>query len=219
MGHAAYIRSKVPPQVRPLLPVLRAAALIILITAGGAWLPARAQDAGPEALVRSTTDEVLAVVRQNHDKATIRRLAEDKVLPHFDFTAMTRLAAGRHWREATPQQQEALQQAFRTLLVNTYVNAISRSATGQEKVSIKPGPPPSGDEATVRTVGENSGSQPVEIDYRMRRSGAEWLVIDVAVENVSLVTTYRGTFDAEIQRGGVDGLIKALQDKNRALPS
>ena len=78
-----------------------------------------AGEAGPDALVKATADEVLTVIRTTKDKVALRRAAEQKVLPHFDFRAMTQLAVGQHWRQATPEQQKALEEAFRTLLVNT----------------------------------------------------------------------------------------------------
>src|SRR5688572_2291168 len=100
---------------------------------------AGAAESGPDQLVKSVTDEVLEAIRSTKDKAALRRAAEQKVLPHFDFRAMTQLAVGQHWRQATPEQQKALEEAFRTLLVNTYTASMNvASPSGKETVEVKP---------------------------------------------------------------------------------
>ncbi len=177
-----------------------------------------AADAAPDALVKSTVDEVLAVIKQNKDRHALRALAEQKVLPHFDFKRMTQLAMGPSWRQANPAQQQALENSFRTLLVNTYTNALSVSATGNQTVEVKPAPTQSGaDEAIVKTTVKDPGKAPIAIDYRMAKAADGWKVLDVVVENLSLVTNYRGQFASEVSRSGIDGLIKVLEDKNRTL--
>ncbi|MFN7086436.1 MAG: phospholipid-binding protein MlaC [Burkholderiales bacterium] len=181
-------------------------------------LAAQAAESAPDALVKATVDEVLSVIKQTKDKRTLHELAEKKVLPHFDFQAMTRLAVGRSWREATPAQQKALENAFRSLLVSTYTTALSQSNTSNPVVEVKPlrfGP--SDTDVTVKTLVKEPGRQPIAIDYRMAKTPAGWKVYDVVVENLSLVTNYRGSFNSEITRSGIDGLIKVLEDKNRQL--
>jgi len=179
---------------------------------------ALAADAAPDALVKATVDDVLAVIKQNKDKQALRALAEQKVLPHFDFRRMTQLAVGAPWRQANPAQQQALENAFRTLLVNTYTNALSVSATGSQTVEVKPAQAKSGqDEVIVKTTVKDSGKPPIAIDYLMAKSADGWKVFDVVVENLSLVTNYRGSFASEVSRSGVDGLIKVLDEKNRSL--
>ena len=176
-----------------------------------------AADAAPDAMVKATVDEVLTVIKQNKGKGNLRELAEQKVLPHFDFKRMTQLAVGRAWRDAKPEQQQALENGFRTLLVNTYTSALSTSASGSETVEVKPAQIAAGsNEATVKTTIKDSGKQPIAVDYRLEKSGIEWKITDVVVENLSLVTNYRTTFASEVSRSGIDGLIKALDDKNRA---
>ncbi len=177
-----------------------------------------AADLALDALIRSTVEEVLSVIKQNKDRKTLRTLAEQKVLPHFDFKQMTQLAVGKSWRDANPAQQQALENGFRTLLVNTYTNALSTSATGTETVDVKPVQVKSDqNETMVKTTVKSRGQEPFAIDYRMAKSGDGWKVTDVVVENMSLVTNYRGTFASEIGRSGIDGLIKALEEKNRTL--
>ena len=175
-----------------------------------------AADVAPDAMVKSTVQEVLTVIKQNKDRRALRELAEQKVLPHFDFKRMTQLAVGRAWRDAKPEQQQALESGFRTLLVNTYTSALATSASGSETVDVKPAQI-AGTEATVKTTIKDSGKEPIAVDYRLEKSGDGWKVTDVVVENLSLVTNYRGTFASEVSRSGIDGLIKALNEKNRTV--
>ena len=190
------------------------AAILLLITSAMAFT-AWAQTA-PDVLVRTTVEEVLAILKQNQDRRTLQDVAEKKVLPHFDFRAMTRLAMGKSWRDATPAQQKSLENAFRTLLVRTYTTALADASGADQKVEVKPLQMKSGDDYTiVRTLVRESGRPPLSIDYRMTLTEKNWKVTDIVAENASLVINYRGTFSSEIRRGGIDGLIKALEDKNK----
>ena len=195
---------------------MKAIVAVVFAALIGTAFQAPAAEFTPDALVKFTTDEVLGVIRDNKDKRVLRELAEKKVLPHFDFRTMTQLAVGRYWREASAQQQKALEDAFRTLLVNTYTASLASATTGRETVDIKPAQV-KGTEAVVRTVVRAPGRQPLAVDYHMAKQGETWKVYDVVVENLSLVTNYRSTFASEIGRSGVDGLIKALEAKNREL--
>jgi phospholipid transport system substrate-binding protein len=184
----------------------------------GSFTAGAAETSSPDALVKSTADEVLTIIRANKDKKVLRELAEKKVLPHFDFRAMTQLAVGRYWREATPAQQKALEDAFRSLLVNTYTASLSVATTGKESVEVKPVETKGDNEVVVRTlVRSPNRPQPIPVDYRMNKGADGWKVYDVIVENLSLVTNYRSSFASEIQRSGIDGLIKVLQAKNSEL--
>ena len=155
--------------------------------------------------------------RIGDDKERMLDLIENKILPHFNFTRMTRLAMGKHWSSAAPEQQNTLVDQFRTLLVRTYSNALT--SYRNETVRVDP-IKELGDsvDATVRLmVIQGSGKQPVPIDYSMEKGPDGWKVYDVTVAGVSLVTNYRGSFNSQIRKGGVDGLIKTLSDKNRSL--
>lgn len=201
--------------VRRTTGALACAAVALLAQAAAA-----AQDAAPAALVRSVTDEVIAVVKQDGEiragntRKTIA-LVEQKVLPHFDFRRMTELAVGANWRKGTPEQQQTLVDEFRTLLVRTYSTALS--AYRNQTIDVKPLRAASDAEAVVRSEVKQSGTQPVTIDYSMEKTSAGWKVYDVAVGGVSLVTTYRDTFATEVRAGGIDGLIKSIAEKNRLL--
>ena len=191
---------------------------VLCALAIGLALPAMAADTAPDALVKSTADEILSIIRTTKDKKVLRELAEKKVLPYFDFRAMTQLAVGQYWRQASPAQQKALEEAFRTLLVNTYTASLNVASTGKESVEVKPAEvKPGENDVVVRTVVRTPSRQPIPVDYRMTKSSDGWKVYDVIVENLSLVTNYRSSFASEIQRSGIDGLIKTLQAKNSEL--
>jgi phospholipid transport system substrate-binding protein len=202
--------------IRPLRSVICAAA--VLFGQG-----AVAQDVAPEALVKSVTEEVIAVIKQDQDiqagnKRKTIALVEQKVLPHFDFTRMTALATGVHWRKATPEQQTILVEQFRTLLVRTYSTALS--AYRNQTIDIKPLRGRAGDaEVVVRSEVKQSGAAPMTIDYSIVKAPSGWKVYDVTVGGVSLVTTYRETFAQEVRGGGIEGLINSISEKNQRLAS
>ena len=184
-------------------------------------IPAGAQELAPDALVKTISDDVISIVRQDKDikagdRKKINDLVEAKVLPHFNFNHMTALAMGRNWPKANAEQQKELIAEFRTLLVHTYSGALSTYRN--EVIEFKPLRAAAGDtDVTVRTQVKRSGTEPVSIDYGMEKTPNGWKVYDVVVGGVSLVTNYRDTFNAEIRERGVDGLIKSLAGKNRSL--
>jgi phospholipid transport system substrate-binding protein len=141
-------------------------------------------------------------------------VAEQKVLPYFDFERMTRLAVGRNWAQASDAQKQALMKEFRTLLVRTYSSSIA--AYRNQTIEVKPLKMGTGDKDTlVRTAIVQQGGPQIPIDYSMEKADSgEWKVYDVVVDGVSLVTTYRGSFNEQVQKGGIDGLVKTLQDRN-----
>lgn len=197
----------------------RLAAIAVTALALATGATAFAQEMAPDALARKSIDEVLAVIRadkelQNGNPKKLHALVEEKILPHFDFTRMTRLAVGRNWAQASDAQKEALTREFQTLLVRTYSTSISQYRN--QTIDVKPAKIASGDKDTVvKTVVNQPGGQPIPIDYAMERTDKGWKVYDVMVDGVSLVTTYRGSFNEQVQKGGVDGLVKTLADRNR----
>lgn len=184
--------------------------------------PTWSMELAPDRLVDQTVKEVLEIINKdaelkNGNKDKMLHLIETKILPHFNFTRMTQLAMGQHWSKAAPEQQNKLVDEFRTLLVRTYSNALT--SYQDETIKVKP-LPALGDrvETTVRTmVIQGNGKEPVPIDYSMEKKPDGWKVYDVTVAGVSLVTNYRGTFNSQVRKGGVEGLLKALSDKNKSL--
>jgi phospholipid transport system substrate-binding protein len=194
--------------------------LLAVIFLAGA--PALAQGVtAPDALAKSVTDEVLAVLRADQDIQSgnakkVVDLVEKKVLPHFDFVRMTQLALGRNWREAAPEQQKLLIAEFRGLLVQTY--AATFTAYKDQVIEYRPLRSQPGDsEVVVKSQIQQPGGRPITVDYRMHRLDSGWKVYDVVVGELSLVQNYRGSFETEVRKGGIDGLIKTLADKNRQL--
>lgn len=179
---------------------------------------AQAEDVAPDELVRRTTTEVLNIIKNDKDLASgdtrkIVQLAEEKVLPNFNFTRMTQLAVGRAWRDATDAQKEALTKEFRTLLVRTYSTSLSQYRN--QTIEVKPARVSATDKETVvKTQINQPGGQPIPIDYTMEKTDKGWKAYDIVVDSVSLVTNYRSTFAEEVRKSGVDGLIKTLADRN-----
>lgn len=182
---------------------------------------ALADETAPDVLVKTVAQEVLDIVRKDkdiqsgHTKKTFD-LVETKVLPHFNFRRMTALAVGPGWRRATPEQQQELIEQFKTLLVRTYSTGLS--SYRNQVIEYKPlRAKPTDTEVIVRSEVRQSGQQPVTIDYSMEKTPDSWKAYDVAIGGVSLVTTYRDSFTAEIRANGIDGLIKSLTEKNHQL--
>ena len=179
----------------------------------------RADDVAPDELVKNTTQEVISVIKQDRDiqagdRAKIYALVEEKVLTHFDFRRMSQLAMGKNWHQATPEQQEAIIKEFRSLLVRTY--AVSLSQYSDQKIEIKPIKLEAGaKDATVKSLFLQSGREPVTVNYVMYKLPAGWKVFNITVEGVSLVENYRSTFNEQVRKSGVDGLIKTLVERNK----
>jgi phospholipid transport system substrate-binding protein len=181
---------------------------------------AQAQTVPPDVLVKTITDDVAAAIKQDADiragdTKKAADLIEAKIVPHFNFTRMARIAMARNWRSATPEQQQQIASEFKTLLVRTYSTALT-NYRGQE-IDYKPlRAKPDDTEVTVKSDVKPVGStQPVSIDYDLEKTETGWKIYDVKVDGVSLVTTYRDTFATEIRDHGIDGLIKSLAAKNR----
>ena len=185
-----------------------------------ATLGARAELTAPDVLIKNTAQEVLTIIKQDKDmrsgdKKKILALVDAKVLPNFDFERMTRLAVGKGWRSASPEQKKTLVTEFRNLLVRTYANAFS--GYQNQTLDVKPLTIPAGaDEVTVKSSILKPGAPPVAVDYEMEKTADGWKAFDLTIEGASLVTTYRGTFSEQVQKSGIDGLIKMLVDKNAA---
>lgn len=183
--------------------------LLVAATTAGA-------QTAPDALVKTTVDSVLEGIKSGRDRRAIADVIEQKVLPNFDFREMTRTAMGRHWRDASATQQQALENAFRGLLVTTYTQALMQSGVTDKQVDVRAAPVrPADDDVTVKTLVKEASGKPLAVDYRLAKTANGWKVYDVVVENLSLVTNYRSTFNSEIGKSGIDGLIKALEAKNR----
>ena len=191
------------------------AALTFAASVAGAQLllPAPAR---PDAMMSALTTEVMTVLRKDESAARsseLARLVESRIVPAFDFQRMTRLALARNWRAASAEQQVALAAQFKTLLVRTYSRALLDYR--DQPIAYKPLRAAAGEtEVTVRSAMRRPGVEPLTIDYDMADGPAGWQVYDVKIAGVSLVLAYRESFAATVSASGIDGLIKALEDKN-----
>ena len=194
-----------------------AASLAAAVTAAVVPQIAFAQEA-PDAIVRKNTNEILAAIKADKDlvagnQKKIEKLADEKVLPYFNFVRMTQLAVGRNWRDANDVQKKSLIDEFRTLLVRTYSTSLTQFRN--QTIDVKPLKFAATEtEVVVKTQVNQPGGQPIPIDYSMEKSGDTWKVYDVLIDGVSLVTNYRSSFNTEIQKSGIDGLIKSLTERN-----
>jgi phospholipid transport system substrate-binding protein len=194
--------------------MLRSFLLLLALVLGLNAPAALASDTPPDVLARTTTQEVLTILKQdkelkNSNLSRVYQLVEAKILPHFDFNRMTQLALGKHWPRATAKQKQELVTEFRNLLVRTYSSTLTEFTN--QTVEFKPLALKPGDtDVTVRSEIRQPGGQPIPIDYAMYKTDFGWKVYDVTIDNVSLVTNYRATFANTIRQSGIDGLIKTL---------
>jgi len=189
----------------------------------GSPISARAEILAPDALIKDTVHDVLELIAQDRRGHEINQkklldFIDAKVLPHFDFERMTKLAVGRAWRTATPEQKTALTAEFRTLLVRTYTQAFTLYK--EFSVEVKPlAVPADATEVTVKTVILRPDAPPVLVNYEMELTPAGWKAFDLSVEGISLVATHRGSFAEKVQQTGIDGLIKSLTELNQGAAS
>ncbi|HJV01363.1 MAG TPA: ABC transporter substrate-binding protein [Burkholderiaceae bacterium] len=203
---------------------LIALATIALASYAGAATATPAATEAPDVLVKRISQDVIDTAKadkaiQAGDQKKVMDLVETKILPYVDFQRMTQLASGRFWRDATPEQQKALSAEFRTLLIYTYSGALSQIKN--ETVEFKPlRADPSDTEVEVRSQVNVPRGEPIPLNYRVAKSPTNgWKIYDINVLGAWLVETYKGTFASEISKGGIDGLIKALSEKNKKLAS
>lgn len=218
-----YAREQKEDVVRSVLDAGRSFRLWLLacLLVSSAAVPA-AQRSALE-VIKHTSDEVIARVQSEKEvlRAEPRRLnalVDELIFPHFDFNRMGRWVLGKNWSIATEAERARFIEEFRLLLVRTYATALleysDRTITYQPEVVDE-----DGGQATVRSEIQQPGGQPVPINYRMHVKDGDWKVFDVAVEGVSLISTYRGSFADEVARSGIKGLIDSLAARNQGLPT
>lgn len=173
----------------------------------------------PDVMIKELSDDLINTVKadkaiQGGDQKRVFELVDTKVMPYVNFQRMTALTVGRYWKQATPEQQGQLQKEFKTLLVRTYSGAVSQIK--DQQVQLKPfRAEPTDTEVVVQTKVLQKGD-PIQLDYRMEKTGDNWKIFDVNVLGVWLVETYKDSFRQEIGKTGIDGLIKSLVEKNQA---
>lgn len=191
-------------------------AVFLTVAMGSAM--AASQDSA-EQVVRSTTQQVLGVLRKEGDglkdnSERLYELVDQYILPHFDFRKMSKWVLGRHWRKATKAQKQAFMEQFQGLLVRTYAQALIDYR--DQEVEFLPADPAASDAVVVRTRILQSGGPGIPVSYKMSHEDSGWKVYDVSIDGVSLVINYRASFNQEIRRNGIDGLIKRLANHNQS---
>lgn len=169
-------------------------------------------------LVKKTSERLLTALERKRSQIDanpkiIYSLVDRILAPHFDFERITRGAVGKHWRQASSKQKGALTDEFQQVLVRTYAMSLMKYS-GEE---IRYLPERSGSRkgtVTVSTQVRDRGAPPIPIDYSLYKKGSKWLVYDIKIDGVSLVSNYRSSFAAQVRSGGIDGLIRSLKQKN-----
>jgi phospholipid transport system substrate-binding protein len=207
--------------MKPIAQLVFATAATLAFSTTVLAAPAPATSEAPDVLVKRISNDVIDTVKSDKDiqagnSKKIMDLVNAKILPYVDSEKMTSLAAGRFWRQATPDQQKQLSDEFRTLLVFTYSGALSQIRN--ETVEFKPfRADPADQEVEVRSQVNMSRGEPITLNYRLTKTPAGWKIFDINVLGAWLVETYKGTFASEISKNGIDGLIKRLHDRNQQL--
>jgi phospholipid transport system substrate-binding protein len=183
--------------------------------------PAPATNEAPDVLVKRVSTDVIDAVKADKDiqagnSRKIIDLVNTKILPYVDSDKMTAQAAGRFWRQATPEQQKQLSEEFRQLLIYTYSGALSQIKN--ETIEFKPfRADPADTEVEVKSQVNLTRGEPITLNYRLSKGAQGWKIFDLNVMGAWLVETYKSTFASEIGKGGIDGLIKKLHDRNQQL--
>ena len=174
----------------------------------------------PDGLVKYVVEDVMNTIKsdkaiQSGDLRKINALVDQKILPYSDFQKTTRLSMGRNWSKATPQQQALITQEFKTLLIRIYGGALAQ--VKDQKVQYKPFRGSADDtDVVVRTLVVGKG-EPIQLDYRLEKTAAGWKIYDINILGAWLVESYRNQFNDQISKGGVEGLIQFLQQRNNSL--
>ncbi len=176
----------------------------------------------PDVLIKRVSQEVMATARSDKDiqagnRRRIFALVETKILPHLDFQRATALTVGRYWRSATPAQQQRLADEFRTLLLYTYSGAMSLVRDQQLEFAPLRADPADTEVEVHSRVRLPRRAEPVQVNYRLFKSPSGWKIYDVNVLGVWVSETYKSSFASIINKGGIDGLIRTLSEKNRKL--
>lgn len=175
----------------------------------------------PDELLQQTTQRLLAAVKRERSHLTDARsrlaLVRSHIADHLDFARVARRVLGKHWRQASADQRTRFARELERMVYRSFADLLVR----YEEVTLK-SQPPQGDlakgRATVRSTLEVAGRPPIDVRFRFRaKEGEIWKLVDVLVEGISLVTTYRAAIDAEIRKVGIEGLIQSLEVRNAEL--
>jgi phospholipid transport system substrate-binding protein len=206
-------------QLRRLAAVLLSVSLFLPI--------AGATAESPDVLLTGVAKQMTTALNANReqlsqDPVQLNRLVSDILLPHMDFISASKWVLGKHWSDASRAQKKQFILEFRTLLVRFYATALSeylaKNEVREETIRILPlRAPPDENSVTVRSEVYPPSGQPIPVLYHMHLRRDRWRIYDVSVDGVSMVSTYRTSFDTEIRERGLDGLIASLAERNQEL--
>lgn len=175
----------------------------------------------PDVLVKNTTNDVLEILKsdkdiENGDMNKLGKLVEEKIATKFDFNQMSRMVLGRNWYAASKEQQDQFIVEFRSLLVRVYSSALSKYRN--QTIEFMPSnTKPDDNQVRIRTQIIQPGGAPIPLNYSLEKNDGNWMVYDVTIDGVSLVTIYRGQFAEELKVNGINGVIQRLAEKNKRL--
>lgn len=179
----------------------------------------------PQQLVADTIDQLVDRLKANSDRihedsSIAYQISDELVAPHIDFPRVTRLVIGKYWQSASEQQRQALITEVQSLLIRSYVTAMTSYAdqivAKKDHINYLPSRYKSGDKkASVRANIALDSGQAVEVQYQLYNGDGNWRIYDIVIEGVSLAITYRTSFGEQIKRDGLDSLIAQLAERNR----
>lgn len=174
-----------------------------------------AEEIGPRELVEASAQKMLQALDANRaeyrrNPAMVHKLVDEVLLPHFDTEYAARLVLGKHWRTATPEQRQRFVAAFYQALLENYGAALVEFTADRMVVLPLRGDAAS-DRATVRTEVKRSGGTRVPVNYSMRKTDQGWKAWDVTIEGISYVKNFRTDFGAEIDRKGLEAVIRRIE--------
>jgi ABC-type transporter MlaC component len=208
-----------PTKQQPIPPMKNLAVLMPFVAVLAA-APALAQNQStPDAQVRAAVETVVGTIQSDPatrggDMVKIKAVVQRQFLPYTDFEYTTRLAVGKAWKEATPEQRQQLFQQFQSMLVTTY--AMSLAQLSEQNVRFQYAPSKQGgspNDAVVATHVVANGED-MQIEYRLTRTQNGWKIYDINMMGAWLIDIYRRQFSPILARDGVDGLLKYLQRHN-----
>lgn len=202
--------------------ILRLCMVLVLTFGASAVVLAQTQPnamGAPNEFVQQVADQILAKLKadsaaRSGDVKRVNQIVDEFILPYVNFEKTTRLAAGRNWRDASPEQKTALSNAFRGTLARTYSGAFTR-VTDSTDIKTLPfrGDANANDVVVKSQIIQRANTQPIALDYRLEKTAQGWKIYDINVENVWLIENYRNQFSQQINQNGIDGLIAALNQR------
>jgi phospholipid transport system substrate-binding protein len=197
-------------KMRSLWALGLAALIAVPATAAAAPVP-------PDEVVKATTEQLQGEIARREkefraDKGKLYAYVDQVIVPKFDQRYIAQLILARHWKTANEDQRKRFQAAFKSMLVNSYADALVEYHNDVKPEWLPLRMAPDATDVTVQSkLIRKSGKPPVPIGFKMRLRDGEWKVYDIIIENLSLITSFRSQVNSEIKRDGLDALIQKLE--------